>query len=123
MTPVEAMRTSLLFSPSAEATDDVTSSAWRIPSSPVATLAFFEITTTARADRSATLRREITTLGPANLLWVNTPAVEHGPSAITTVKSFDESFTPTLVTKEENPRGRAVVTTIVFSTPTTLFGV
>ena len=68
MTPVEAMSTSLLVNPSADATDDVTSSAWRMPSSPVATLAFFEITTTARADKLATLRREIITLGPANLL-------------------------------------------------------
>ena len=68
MTPVEAMSTWSLVSPSADATDEVTSSAWRIPSSPVATFAFFEITTTACADRLATLRREITTLGPANLL-------------------------------------------------------
>ena len=123
MTPVEAMSTWSLESPSADATDDVTSSAWRIPSSPVATFAFFEITTTARADKLATLRREITTLGPANLLCVNTPAAEHGPSAMTTVKSFVVSFTPTLVTKEEKPRGRAVVTTIVFSTPKAPLGV
>ena len=123
MTPVEAMSTWSLERPSADATDDVTSSAWRIPSSPVATFAFFEITTTACADRLATLRREITTLGPANLLCVNTPAAEHGPSAMTTVKSFVVSFTPTLVTKEEKPRGRAVVTTIVFSTPKALLGV
>ena len=123
MTPVEAMSTWSLVSPSADATDEVTSSACRIPSSPVATLAFFEITTTACADKSATLRREITTLGPANLLCVNTPAAEHGLSAMTTVKSFVESFTPTLVTKEETPRGRAVVTTIVFSTPKAPLGV
>ena len=49
MTPVDARRTSDALMPSFAATEDVTSSACAKPSGPLATFAFFEMTTMARA--------------------------------------------------------------------------
>ena len=76
----------------------------------MATLAFLETTTTARAEPSATLRRLTTTLGPANELRVNTPAAAHGPSAATTVKSSVSSLMPTLATHGVEPAGEGDAT-------------
>ena len=98
ITPVEAISTSPAVQPSAVATPATTSRALARPTSPVATLAFLEITTTACAvgdDRCSRLTR---TLGPAKLLVVNTPTVGHGESVATTTKSSVESLIPTLAT-------------------------
>ena len=81
-------------------------SAW--PCGPVATLAFFEITTTAWACPSAIWERLSVTLGPAKRLRVNTPATGTGRSAAITTKSSVSSFTPMLATWLRNPCGSVV---------------
>ena len=77
---------------------DATSSASSIPCRPVATLAFFEMTTTACATPSATLARLSVTLGPANRLLVNSPAVGTGRSAAMTTRSSVSSLIPMFAT-------------------------
>ena len=98
ITPVEAIRISLSLQPMARATPATTSRALFMPSSPVATLAFFEITTTPRALPSATCSRLTRTLGPAKRLCVKRPAAAHDSSATTRVKSSVVSLMPTFVT-------------------------
>ena len=109
MTPVEAINTSFAWQPRAEATPATTSRALAMPVAPVATLAFFEMTTTPRARPPRRCSRETTTLGPAKRLWVNTPAALHVESAATRVKSSDESLMPMLVTCAVNPRGSSTL--------------
>jgi hypothetical protein len=106
ITPVDAIEHVVVASPSRAATPAATSSALARPSSPVATLAFFEMTTTACARWSATCRRLTSTLGPAKLLRVNRPAALHGWSATTTTKSLVSSLMPMLATWLRKPRGR-----------------
>ncbi len=98
MTPVDAMSTSVGEQPNAAATPATTSCASARPCAPVATLAFLEMTTIARAVPCATWRRLTSTLGPANELCVNTPAAAQGTSLATMVKSSVVSFTPMLAT-------------------------
>src|SRR4051794_36908631 len=99
MTPVDATSTSPGSHPSRPATASASASASAGPSGPLATLAFFDTTTTARADPDARLRRLIVTLGPANRLSVNTPAAGTGPEdAAITTKSSVSSLTPMLAT-------------------------
>jgi len=74
MTPVLAINSWSPSRPTAVATRSVTSRALRIPSSPVATLAFLAMTTTPLAFPEATRDRLSSTLGPAKRLWVNMPA-------------------------------------------------
>ena len=114
MTPVDAINTSCGSQPSFLATPCTTSRALARPCSPVATLAFFEMTTTARAEWLAMCLRETTTLGPANRLCVKTPAAATTVSAATTVKSSLVSLIPMLVTKLVNPWGSAVMLTPSF---------
>ena len=109
ITPVEAMSTSVGSQASAVATPATTSRALLIPSAPVATLAFFEITTTARAERLAMCSRLTSTLGPANRLCVKTPAAAHVVSAMTSVKSSVESLMPTFAMWVRNPCGSEMV--------------
>ena len=109
MTPVDAMRTSDGLMPNFVATDSVTSSACASPTGPLATFAFFEITTMARA-WPVLWRRDTSTDGPANRLLVNTPADVEPALARTTVKSLLSSLTPTLATYDVNPWGREIAT-------------
>ena len=110
ITPVWAMSTSLARAPRWAATAVTISDASARPWSPVATFAFFEVTTTALARPDATLVREMRTLGPAKCDWVNIPAAEHTSSAATTTKSRLWSLIPRLVTWQRNPAGRSRVT-------------
>ena len=98
ITPVEAISTSLESQPTAAATPATTSRALARPSSPVATLAFLEITTTACAVGDDRFSRLTITLGPAKLLVVNTPAATLGESLATTTKSSVVSLMPMLAT-------------------------
>ena len=100
ITPVEATSMSVGSHARAVATPPTTSRALLMPSTPVATLAFLEITTTARAERLAMCSRLTSTLGPANRLCVKTPAAAHVSSATTSVKSSVESLMPILATYE-----------------------
>ena len=113
ITPVEAISTSSSSHPNTAATPATTSRAFASPTGPVATLAFFEMTTTARAAPSATFARLTTTLGPENRDRVNTPAAGQARSAATITKSSVSSLMPTLVTWQLKPRGSGVVTTPV----------
>jgi hypothetical protein len=65
---------------------------------PVATFAFFEMTTYARSCPSETFQRLSTTLGPEKRLFVNTAAAAHGRSAAMTTKSSVSSLMPTFAT-------------------------
>ena len=98
ITPVEAISTSCVSHPNADETPATTSRALLIPMSPVATLAFFEMTTTALAAWLAMCSRLTTTLGPAKRLCVNIPAAEHTVSATTSVKSSVRSLMPMFAT-------------------------
>ena len=91
--------------PIVEATPATTSRALARPSSPVATLAFLEITTTACAVGVARCSRLTITLGPEKLLVVNTPTDGHGESVATTTKSLVASLMPTLATYAWKPPG------------------
>ena len=64
--------------PRRAATASTSASASASPSGPLATLAFFDTTTIARARPSARLRRLIVTLGPVKRLRVKTPAAGTG---------------------------------------------
>ena len=105
MTPVDAIKTCFASQPILAATPMTTSRALLMPSAPVATFAFFEITTIARAVRSAIFSRLTTTLGPAKRLWVKTPAAAQILSATTSVKSLVASFIPMLATYAPKPCG------------------
>ncbi len=105
MTPVEATRTSDGATPSAPATPAASSSALARPVAPVATFAFFDTTATARAEPSATLRRDTSTLGPVKRDRVNTAAAVHGRSDATTTKSSVSSLIPTFATWAAKPWG------------------
>ena len=96
--------------PIAVATPSTTSFASARPCGPLATFAFFEMTTIARAVLFARCRRLTVTLGPTNRLCVNTPAAAHDESATTRVKSSVVSFTPMFVTWAWKPRGSEMVT-------------
>jgi hypothetical protein len=111
MTPVEVMTTSVGSHPSRAATRCAISTASEWPPGPVATLAFFEITTTACACPSAICARLRVTLGPANRLLVNTPATGTACPAVITTKSSVSSFTPMLATWLWKPSGRRVIPT------------
>ena len=100
ITPVEAMSTSVGSHASEVATPATTSRALLMPSEPVATLAFLDMTTTARAHKLAMCSRLTRTLGPANRLCVKTPAAAHVVSATTSVKSSVESLMPMFATWE-----------------------
>ena len=92
------MSTSSGSQPNADETPATTSRALLMPISPVATLAFFEMTTTALAVWLAICSRLTTTLGPAKRLCVNMPAAEHTVSAATSVKSSVRSLMPMFAT-------------------------
>ena len=106
ITPVDVTTTSSAAHPSRSATVRATSSASSSPSWPVATLAFFEITTTARASPLATCRRDSVTLGPAKRLFVNNAATGTGRSAAITTRSSVSSFTPMFATCARKPSGQ-----------------
>jgi hypothetical protein len=92
------------------------------PCAPLATLAFFEMTTIARAFLSARCLRLTVTLGPAKRLWVKTPAAAHVESVTTNVKSSVESFTPMLATYERNPAGRVTATSRIYFLAVAVWG-
>ena len=108
MTPVDAMSTSSSPHPRRAATARTTAVASARPSAPVATLAFFDTTTTACAAPPATWARLRVTLGPAKRLRVKSPAAATGRSAAITTKSSVSSLTPTLATYDPKPAGHGV---------------
>ena len=108
ITPVEATNTSIGSHPSRAAMPSTRVLASSKPAGPFATLAFFETITIARACRFSRCCRLSTTLGPANLLRVNTPAAGTGRSAEITTKSSVSSLMPTLATWQRKPGGRLV---------------
>ena len=109
MTPVEATTSSLLSQPSRAATAAMSSRAFCMPCSPVATFEFFETTTTPRVCPLAPNSRLSTTLAPAKRLLVNidAPVVPAAPS--TTTKSSESSLMPILAVCATNPAGREVM--------------
>ena len=109
MTPVEVTSTSSAAQPTATATPTASSSALANPSAPVATFAFFDTTTSACSEPSATWRRDTSTLGPAKRDLVKTALAVQGVSAATTTKSSVSSLIPMLATWAWKPRGRGTV--------------
>ena len=93
---------------SAVATPRTIASLSASPCAPVATLAFFETVTMARAWWSATLRRLTCTDAPAKRLWVKRPAAAQGASDAITEKSSVVSLMPTLATWVRKPSGVGV---------------
>ena len=107
ITPVEATITSVASQPTAPAVSRASSPAWAAPTAPVATLAFLEITTTARALPPTRWARLSVTLGPEKRLRVNTPAAVVPCVAHRIITSLLPSLIPMLPLCNPNPSGKS----------------
>ena len=116
ITPVEATTTSVDPQPTTSATSRANSSACAAPTAPVATLAFLEITTTARALPPARWARLSVTLGPEKRLRVNTPAVVVPGGADRIITSLLSSLIPMLPLCNPNPSGKSTSGTLLLGT-------
>ena len=116
MTPVEPTRTSEASHPSASATRAASSAASRSPWAPVATLAFFDTVTMARAEPSSRFRRHRVTLGPTKRDWVKTPAATHGVWLATIERSRLSSLMPAFAAYVTKPRGGSTASAAMTAT-------
>ena len=101
------MITSEVSHPTTRAVNSATSAALSSPTGPVATLAFLEMITTARARPSATCSLLSVTLGPENRLFVKTPAALVPGGADRIITSSVRSLIPMLPVCKPNPAGNA----------------